>query len=133
MTEKEILSQIVNVVLPKLVERLKTVEQQLEDDRKVIQNLSTAYAEMKDKVDVLTTPKPRKPRKKKSEDPVVTEEEIAQVEEQLAATPEPLDATPDELGFFDALVKQGVTDIELAVNAYGVDRAKFEQYLAALK
>lgn len=133
MTEKEILSQIVNVVLPKLVERLKTVEQQLEDDHKVIQNLSTAYAEMKDKVDVLTAPKPRKPRKKKSEDPVVTEEEIAQVEEQLAATPEPLDATPDELGYFDALVKQGVTDIELAVNAYGVDRAKFGQYLAALK
>lgn len=133
MTEKEILSQIVNVVLPKLVERLKTVEQQLEDDHKVIQNLSTAYAEMKDKVDVLTTPKPRKPRKKKSDDPVVTEEEIAQVEEQLAATPEPLDATPDELGYFDALVKQGIKDIELAVNAYGVDRAKFEQYLAALK
>lgn len=133
MTEKEILSQIVNVVLPKLVERLKTVEQQLEDDHKVIQNLSAAYAEMKDKVDVLTTPKPRKPRKKKSEDPVVTEEEIAQVEEQLAATPEPLDATPDELGYFDALVKQGIKDIELAVNAYGVDRAKFEQYLAALK
>ena len=133
MTEKEILSQIVNVVLPKLVERLKTAEQQLEDDHKVIQNLSTAYAEMKDKVDVLTAPKPRKPRKKKSEDPVVTEEEIAQVEEQLAATPEPLDATPDELGYFDALVKQGITDIELAVNAYGVDRAKFEQYLAALK
>ena len=133
MTEKEILSQIVNVVLPKLVERLKTVEQQLEDDHKVIQNLSTAYDEMKDKVDVLTTPKPRKPRKKKSDDPVVTEEEIAQVEEQLAATPEPLDATPDELGYFDALVKQGIKDIELAVNAYGVDRAKFEQYLAALK
>lgn len=133
MTEKEILSQIVNVVLPRLVERLKTVEQQLEDDRKVIQKLSTAYAEMKDKVDILTTPKPRKPRKKKSEDPVVTEEEIAQVEEQLAATPEPLDATPDELGYFDALVKQGVTDIELAVNAYGVDRAKFTQYLASLK
>lgn len=133
MTEKEILSQIVNVVLPKLVERLKTVEQQLEDDHKVIQNLSTAYDEMKDKVDVLTAPKPRKPRKKKSEDPVVTEEEIAQVEEQLAATPEPLDATPDELGYFDALVKQGIKDIELAVNAYGVDRAKFEQYLAALK
>lgn len=133
MTEKEILSQIVNVVLPKLVERLKTVEQQLEDDHKVIQNLSTAYAEMKDKVDVLTAPKPRKPRKKKSEDPVVTEEEIAQVEEQLAATPEPLDATPDELGYFDALVKQGIVDVELAVNAYGVDRAKFEQYLAALK
>lgn len=133
MTEKEILSQIVNVVLPRLVERLKTVEQQLEDDRKVIQNLSTAYAEMKDKVDVLAAPKPRKPRKKKSEDPVVTEEEIAQVEEQLAATPEPLDATPDELGYFDALVKQGVTDIELAVNAYGVDRAKFTQYLATLK
>ena len=133
MTEKEILSQIVNVVLPKLVERLKTVEQQLEDDHKVIQNLSTAYAEIKDKVDVLTTPKPRKPRKKKSEDPVVTEEEIAQVEEQLAATPEPLDATPDELGYFDALVKQGVTDIELAVNAYGVDRAKFTQYLDSLK
>ena len=133
MTEKEILSQIVNVVLPKLVERLKTVEQQLEDDHKVIQNLSAAYDEMKDKVDVLTTPKPRKPRKKKSEDPVVTEEEIAQVEEQLAATPEPLDATPDELGYFDALVKQGIKDIELAVNAYGVDRAKFEQYLAALK
>ena len=133
MTEKEILSQIVNVVLPKLVERLKTVEQQLEDDRKVIQNLTTAYAEMKDKVDVLTAPKPRKPRKKKSEDPVVTEEEIAQVEEQLAATPEPLDATPDELGYFDALVKQGVTDIELAVNAYGVDRTKFTQYLDSLK
>lgn len=133
MTEKEILSQIVNVVLPKLVERLKTVEQQLEDDHKVIQNLSTAYAEMKDKVDVLTAPKPRKPRKKKSEDPVATEEEIAQVEEQLAATPEPLDATPDELGYFDALVKQGIVDVELAVNAYGVDRAKFEQYLAALK
>ena len=133
MTEKEILSQIVNVVLPKLVERLKTVEQQLEDDRKVIQNLSTAYAEMKDKVDVLTAPKPRKPRKKKSEDPVVTEEEIAQVEEQLAATPEPLDATPDELGYYDALVKQGIVDVDLAVNAYGVDRAKFGQYLAALK
>ena len=133
MTEKEILSQIVNVVLPKLVERLKTVEQQLEDDHKVIQNLSTAYAEMKDKVDVLTAPKPRKPRKKKSEDPVVTEEEIAQVEEQLAATPEPLDATPDELGYYDALVKQGIVDVDLAVNAYGVDRAKFEQYLAALK
>lgn len=133
MTEKEILSQIVNVVLPKLVERLKTVEQQLEDDHKVIQNLSTSYAEMKDKVDVLTAPKPRKFRKKKSDDPVVTEEEIAQVEEQLAATPEPLDATPDELGYFDALVKQGVTDIELAVNAYGVDRAKFTQYLASLK
>lgn len=133
MTDKEILSQIVNVVLPKLVERIKTVEQQLEDDRKVIQNLSTAYAEMKDKVDVLTAPKPRKPRKKKSEDPVVTEEEIAQVEEQLAATPEPLDVTPDELGYYDALVKQGVTDIELAVNAYGVDRAKFTQYLASLK
>ena len=133
MTEKEILSQIVNVVLPKLVERLKTVEQQLEDDHKVIQNLSTAYAEMKDKVDVLTAPKPRKSRKKKSEDPVVTEEEIAQVEEQLAATPEPLDATPDELGYFDALVKQGIVDVDLAVNAYGVDRAKFGQYLAALK
>lgn len=133
MTEKEILSQIVNVVLPKLVERLKTVEQQLEDDHKVIQNLSTAYAEMKDKVDVLTAPKPRKPRKKKSDDPVVTEEEIAQVEEQLAATPEPLDATPDELGYFDALVKQGIVDVDLAVNAYGVDRAKFGQYLAALK
>lgn len=133
MTEKEILSQIVNVVLPKLVERLKTVEQQLEDGHKVIQNLSTAYAEMKDKVDVLTAPKPRKPRKKKSDDPVVTEEEIAQVEEQLAATPEPLDATPDELGYFDALVKQGIVDVDLAVNAYGVDRAKFGQYLAALK
>lgn len=133
MTEKEILSQIVNVVLPKLVERLKTVEQQLEDDHKVIQNLSAAYAEMKDKVDVLMAPKPRKPRKKKSEDPVVTEEEIAQVEEQLAATPEPLDATPDELGYFDALVKQGIVDVDLAVNAYGVDRAKFEQYLASLK
>ena len=133
MTEKEILSQIVNVVLPKLVERLKTVEQQLEDDHKVIQNLSTAYAEMKNKVDVLTAPKPRKPRKKKSEDPVVTEEEIAQVEEQLAATPEPLDATPDELGYYDALVKQGIVDVDLAVNAYGVDRAKFGQYLAALK
>lgn len=133
MTEKEILSQIVNVVLPKLVERLKTVEQQLEDDHKVIQNLSTAYAEMKDKVDVFTAPKPRKPRKKKSDDPVVTEEEIAQVEEQLAATPEPLDATPDELGYFDALVKQGIVDVDLAANAYGVDRAKFEQYLASLK
>lgn len=133
MTDKEILSQIVNVVLPKLVERIKTVEEQLEADRKIIQNLSEAYAEMKDKVDVLSAPKVRKPRKKKSEDPVVTEEEIAQVEEQLAATPEPLDATPDELGYFDALVKQGVTDIELAVNAYGVDRAKFTQYLASLK
>lgn len=133
MTEKEILSQIVNVVLPKLVERLKTVEQQLEDDHKVIQNLSTAYDEMKGKVDVLTTPKPRKPRKKKSDDPVVTEEEIAQVEEQLAATPEPLDATPDELGYFDALVKQGIVDVDLAANAYGVDRAKFGQYLDSLK
>lgn len=133
MTEKEILSQIVNVVLPKLVERLKTVEQQLEDDHKVIQNLSTAYDEMKDKVDVLTAPKPRKPRKKKSDDPVVTEEEIAQVEEQLAATPEPLDATPDELGYFDALVKQGIIDVDLAANAYGVDRAKFTQYLDSLK
>lgn len=133
MTDKEILSQIVNVVLPKLVERIKTVEQQLGDDRKVIQNLSTAYAELKDKVDILTTPKPRKPRKKKSDESAVTEAEIAQVEEQLAATPEPLDATPDELGYFDALVKQGVTDIELAANAYGVDRAKFTQYLASLK
>ena len=133
MTEKEILSQIVNVVLPKLVERLKTVEQQLEDDHKVIQNLSEAYADTKAKVDTLSTPKPRKPRKKKSDDPVVTEEEIAQVEEQLAATPEPLDATPDELGYFDALVKQGIIDADLAANAYGVDRAKFEQYLASLK
>ena len=133
MTEKEILSQIVNVVLPRLVERFKTVEQQLEYDRKVIQNLSTAYAEMKDKAGILTAPKPRKPRKKKSEDPVVTEEEIAQVEEQLAATPEPLDATPDELGYFDALVKQGIVDVDLAANAYGVDRAKFGQYLDSLK
>lgn len=133
MTEKEILSQIVNVVLPRLVERLKTVEQQLEDDRKVIQNLSTAYAEMKDKVDILSTPKARKPRKKKSDESAVTEAEIAQVEEQLAVTPEPLDATPDELGYFDALVKQGIIDVDLAANAYGVDRAKFEQYLAALK
>lgn len=133
MTEKEILSQIVNVVLPRLVERLKTVEQQLEDDRKVIQNLSTAYAEMKDKVDILTAPKVRKPRKKKSDDPIVTDAEIAQVEEQLAVTPEPLDATPDELGYFDALVKQGIIDVDLAANAYGVDRAKFEQYLDTLK
>lgn len=133
MTDKEILSQIVNVVLPKLVERIKTVEEQLEADRKTIQSLSEAYAETKTKVDILSTPKARKPRKKKSDDPIVTDTEIAQVEEQLAVTPEPLDATPDELGYFDALVKQGVTDIELAVNAYGVDRAKFTQYLASLK
>ena len=133
MTDKEILSQIVNVVLPKLVERVKTVEQQLEISRQVIQNLSTEYAETKSKVDILSTPKPRKPRKKKSDESAVTEAEIAQVEEQLASTPEPLDATPDELGYFDALVKQGITDVDMAVNAYGVDRAKFEQYLASLK
>ena len=77
-------------------------------------------------------PKRRTRTRKKVEEPVMTSEEEAKVDSDMAAASDPLDLTPDEIGYFDALIRQGITDPTFVSNAYGIDKDKFASYIASV-
>lgn len=124
MTNDEILSQLVQAVLPKLINRVKELEA-------VVQEQSARLCEVEKRL--ADTPKRRtRTRKKAYEEPVITPEEEAKTDSEMAATSDPLDLTPDEIGYFDALIRQGITDPTFVANAYGIDKEKFASYIASV-
>lgn len=124
MTNDEILSQLVQTVLPRLIKRVKELEA-------VVQEQSVRLCEVEKRL--ADTPKRRtRTRKKAYEEPVITPEEEAKADSEMAATSDPLDLTPDEIGYFDALIRQGITDPTFVANAYGIDRDKFASYIASV-
>lgn len=124
MTNDEILSQLVQTVLPRLIKRVKELEA-------VVQEQSVRLCEVEKRL--ADTPKRKtRTRKKAYEEPVITPEEEAKADSEMAATSDPLDLTPDEIGYFDALIRQGITDPTFVANAYGIDRDKFASYIASV-
>lgn len=124
MTNDVILAQLVQTVLPKLINRVK----ELESD---VQKQSARLCEVEKRL--ADTPKRRtRTRKKAYEEPVITPEEEAKADSEMAATSDPLDLTPDEIGYFDALIRQGITDPTFVANAYGIDKDKFASYITSV-
>lgn len=153
MTNEEILQQLVQVVLPKLVTRIKAVEDHTKALDERIQNLKARTKALEERMPVFdasvltaindrlfaleeAAAKPkttRTRRKRKVEEPEVTEAQEQAINAEMAAMPDPVDAMPDpnDVGYFQALYDQGIRDVDLAVNAYGVDREAFINFLAA--
>ena len=125
MTNDVILAQLVQTVLPKLINRVKELETSVNE-------LTTKYEELRKQLSEQPAPKRRTRTRKKVEEPVVTPEEEAKADSEMAATSDPLDLTPDEIGYFDALIRQGITDPTFVANAYGIDKEKFASYIASV-
>ena len=125
MTNDVILAQLVQTVLPKLINRVKELEASVNE-------LATKYEELSKQLSEQSAPKRRTRTRKKVEEPVVTPEEEAKVDSDMAAASDPLDLTPDEVGYFDALIRQGITDPTFVANAYGIDKEKFASYIASV-
>ena len=149
MTDQEVLKQLVDNVLPLLIERVKHCEQSCHETSQSVSELhgqlgalrdhiyddSARVAALSDRVTVLeaaSAPKKRGPRKKKGEpEPEVDIEQVP--EAQPGASDDPLDITPDELDFLDTVYRQVGDDVEAAVSAYGVDRDHYARYVQACK
>lgn len=125
MTNDEILSQLVQAVLPKLINRVKELEANVNE-------LVTKYEALSKQLSEQPAPKRRTRTRKKGEEPAVTPEEEAKADSDMAAASDPLDLTPDEIGYFDALIRQGITDPTFVANAYGIDKDKFASYIASV-
>lgn len=125
MTNDVILAQLVQTVLPKLINRVKELETSVNE-------LTTKYEELRKQFSEQPAPKRRTRTRKKVEEPVVTPEEEAKADSEMAAASDPLDLTPDEIGYFDALIRQGITDPTFVANAYGIDKEKFASYIASV-
>lgn len=125
MTNDVILAQLVQTVLPKLINRVKELETSVNE-------LATKYEELRKQLSEQPAPKRRTRTRKKVEEPVVTPEEEAKADSEMAAASDPLDLTPDEIGYFDALIRQGITDPTFVANAYGIDKEKFASYIASV-
>lgn len=125
MTNDVILAQLVQTVLPKLINRVKELETSVNE-------LTTKYEELRKQLSEQPAPKRRTRTRKKVEEPVVTPEEEAKADSEMAAASDPLDLTPDEIGYFDALIRQGITDPTFVANAYGIDKEKFASYIASV-
>lgn len=125
MTNDVILAQLVQTVLPKLINRVKELETSVNE-------LTTKYEELRKQLSEQPAPKRRTRTRKKVEEPVVTPEEEAKADSEMAAASDPLDLTPDEIGCFDALIRQGITDPTFVANAYGIDKEKFASYIASV-
>lgn len=125
MTNDVILAQLVQTVLPKLINRVKELETSVNE-------LTTKYEELSKQLSEQPAPKRRTRTRKKVEEPVVTPEEEAKADSEMAAASDPLDLTPDEIGYFDALIRQGITDPTFVANAYGIDKEKFASYIASV-
>lgn len=126
MTNDVILAQLVQTVLPKLINRVKELEAG-------VNGLTTKYEELSKQLSEQPAPKRRtRARKKAYEEPVITPEEEAKADSDMAAASDPLDLTPDEIGYFDALIRQGITDPTFVANAYGIDKEKFASYIASV-
>lgn len=125
MTNDVILAQLVQTVLPKLINRVKELEAGVNE-------LATKYEELSKQLSEQSAPKRRTRTRKKVEEPVVTPEEEAKADSEMAAASDPLDLTPDEIGYFDALIRQGITDPTFVANAYGIDKEKFASYIASV-
>lgn len=125
MTNDVILAQLVQTVLPKLINRVKELEISVNE-------LTTKYEELRKQLSEQPAPKRRTRTRKKVEEPVVTPEEEAKADSEMAAASDPLDLTPDEIGYFDALIRQGITDPTFVANAYGIDKEKFASYIASV-
>lgn len=125
MTNDVILAQLVQTVLPKLINRVKELETSVNE-------LTTKYEELRKQLSEQPAPKRRTRTRKKAEEPVVTPEEEAKADSEMAAASDPLDLTPDEIGYFDALIRQGITDPTFVANAYGIDKEQFASYIASL-
>lgn len=125
MTNDVILAQLVQTVLPKLINRVKELETSVNE-------LTTKYEELRKQLSEQPAPKRRTRTRKKVEEPVVTTEEEAKADSEMAAASDPLDLTPDEIGYFDALIRQGITDPTFVANAYGIDKEKFASYIASV-
>lgn len=123
MTNDEILSQLVQTVLPRLIHRVKELEA-------TVQKQSVRLGEVEKRL--ADTPKRRTRTRKKVDESVVTPAEEAKVDSEMAAASDPLDLTPDEIGYFDALIRQGITDPTFVANAYGIDKEKFASYIASV-
>ena len=125
MTNDVILAQLVQTVLPKLINRVKELETSVNE-------LTTKYEELRKQLSEQPAPKRRTRTRRKVEEPVVTPEEEAKADSEMAAASDPLDLTPDEIGYFDALIRQGITDPTFVANAYGIDKEKFASYIASV-
>lgn len=125
MTNDVILAQLVQTVLPKLINRVKELEAGVNE-------LATKYEELSKQLNEQSAPKRRTRTRKKVEEPAVTPEEEAKADSEMAAASDPLDLTPDEIGYFDALIRQGITDPTFVANAYGIDKEKFASYIASV-
>lgn len=125
MTNDVILAQLVQTVLPKLINRVKELEAGVNE-------LATKYEELSKQLSEQSAPKRRTRTRKKVEEPAVTPEEEAKADSAMAAASDPLDLTPDEIGYFDALIRQGITDPTFVANAYGIDKEKFASYIASV-
>lgn len=125
MTNDEILSQLVQTVLPKLISRVKELESTAD-------KLVMKFEELSKQLSEQTAPKRRTRTRKKVDESVVTPAEEAKVDNEMAAASDPLDLTPDEIGYFDALIRQGITDPTFVANAYGIDKEKFASYIASV-
>lgn len=125
MTNDVILAQLVQTVLPKLINRVKELETSVNE-------LTTKYEELRKQLSEQPAPKRRTRTRKKAEEPAVTPEEEAKADSEMAAASDPLDLTPDEIGYFDALIRQGITDPTFVANAYGIDKEKFASYIASV-
>ena len=125
MTNDVILAQLVQTVLPKLINRVKELETSVNE-------LATKYEELRKQLSEQPAPKRRTRTRRKVEEPVVTPEEEAKADSEMAAASDPLDLTPDEIGYFDALIRQGITDPTFVANAYGIDKEKFASYIASV-
>lgn len=149
MTDQEVLKQLVDNVLPLLIERVKHCEQSCQETAQSVSILhgqlgalrdhiyddSARVAALTDKVTALesvSVPKKRGPRKKKAEpEPEVDLEQVP--EAQPGATDDPLDMTIDELDFLDTVYRQVGGDVDAAVNVFGVDRDNYARYVQACK
>lgn len=133
MTNDVILAQLVQTVLPKLINRVKELEASVNTVEGHYNELIAKYEELSKQLSEQSAPKRRtRARKKAYEEPVITPEEEAKANSEMAAASDPLDLTPDELGYFDALIRQGITDPTFVANAYGIDKEKFASYIASV-
>lgn len=132
MTNDVILAQLVQTVLPKLINRVKELEASVNTVEGHYNELIAKYEELRKQLSEQPAPKRRTRTRKKVEEPVVTPEEEAKADSEMAAASDPLDLTPDEIGYFDALIRQGITDPTFVANAYGIDKEKFASYIASV-
>lgn len=132
MTNDVILAQLVQTVLPKLINRVKELEASVNTVEGHYNELIAKYEELSKQLSEQPAPKRRTRTRRKVEEPVVTPEEEAKADSEMAAASDPLDITPDEIGYFDALIRQGITDPTFVANAYGIDKEKFASYIASV-